>query len=91
MVIMPGSVDARMGQQLVNNKPLMCMHAYIGKCGDLSGQPQRGRATRKPRRALKRIYRDDSDDTLDNAMTKKRDWQQNDDAEVNVLLSSIWD
>ncbi|BDA48058.1 hypothetical protein COCOBI_11-3150 [Coccomyxa sp. Obi] len=49
---------------------------------------QRGRAPRKPRRALKRIYREDSDDELHNAMTKKRDLEQNDDAEEDVAAKN---
>lgn len=63
----------------------------IKKVWSCSGEARRGRGQRKPRRALKRIYREDSDDELHNAKTKKKDWERNDEAEDDVLLSSIWD
>ncbi len=93
IVIMPGCMNARMGQhrQLVDNKPLFVDACIFEDVWSFSGEPQRGRGPRKPWRALKRIYTEDSGDELHVAMTKKRVQEHNNDAEDNVLLSSIWE
>ena len=49
----------------------------------------RGRVPRKPQRALKRIYREDSDEDPSARKTGTKPWEQK-DSDEDVLLSSIW-
>ena len=57
--------------------------------GDAPRGRGRGRAPRKPRRALKRIYKEDSDEEPYGKKAAPKPWEQ-EDPEEDVLLSSIW-